>query len=189
MLSRTQTRWTLVVGMGMCVALIGACGQEPAPTTPATELTLEQDTPEHAVASALRCVRHVLDAATAGDKPLARAYRNTLRGVASELEIEKAIARSPRVAIMLGNDPIDGYLDNWCSALSYYANDIDERQLTRVSETPTRVVLRGAASEARNRQPIEFVCVTGADSRWHLAHIEFVAAASQPAPTPVQSTP
>ena len=120
MLSQMQTRWALVVGMGMCVALIGACGQQqPAPTTQAAELTLTQDTPEHAVASALLCVRHVLEAATTGDRKLARAYRDQLCTVASKPEIEKAIARSPRVAIMLGDDKIDGYLDNWCSALSY----------------------------------------------------------------------
>ena len=189
MFSRAHARWMILLSAALGALLTTACDQAEQRAVETTELSLQQDSPENAARSALLCMRHELAAVANGHDQAAADYRSALRSIASGIEIEKAIASTPQVAIMLGDDPIKGYIDNWCSALSYYIETVDESRFQRVTESQSTVILHVPASVKSTDPRIKFVCVQGPDSLWRVARIGFVASHPQTVPTTLPATP
>ncbi len=177
MLGSWGRRCLVVLVVVAAAALVGCESKLAEPTlSPAPgelpEVVLE--TPEDAAYSALNCLQSNLRAAAHRDKQAEKESLERLRTVAAVRAIEQELAKWPQFEAVVGDDLIDGYLNNWAAAIAYYAEGLHFDRMRRASEGPSRVAVVVPASGPEDDALIQVISVRENDGRWRVLRIEFV---------------
>jgi hypothetical protein len=169
----------------LLVTAVGLIGCQPrsevsAPVAAGELPAVVLDTPENTARSALLSLRAHLRAIARQDEPATRECLAQMRTLAAEASIKRTLARRPRFSVLVGNDPIEGYIDNWGAAIAYYAgvsggdDSFHFERMHRISQTPTRVAVGVPASGPDDDALIQVTCVREDDGLWRVSRIEFV---------------
>jgi hypothetical protein len=185
---RRPTRISLLLLAAAVVTLSFGCERKPseeaAPPCDLPETALA--TPEETARTVLGCIQADLRAVARDDKTAVEACLAKLQTVASARTIRQEFARLPQFKVLVGDELIKGIVSNWAAALAYYADGLHLKQMRRVSESDSKVVLVVPASGPDDKTLIQITCVHEDDGLWRVARIEFVPAipASQPTSQP-----
>jgi hypothetical protein len=174
-------RGSLIVLMVMAAtALIGCEGRPAEPRLPPKPGPLPEvvlETPEDAARTALEYLRADLRAVAHRDGQIEEACIERLRTIAAVAAIEQELARWPQFKAVLGDDPIEGYIDNWAAAIAYYAEGFHFDQMRRDFETPSKVAVVVPASGPEDDALIQVTCIREDDGPCRVSRIEFVVEA------------
>jgi len=160
----------------VAVALMGCESRppEPAAALPDDWAYTVLKTPEDAVRNLLTCLQADLHARARGDEQTVRNCDAKLRTLAAANTIEQTIARLPQFETLVGEDAVQGYLDNWGATIAHYADGLHLDQMRRASESRTKVAIIVPASAPDDEALIQVTCVDQGDRLWRVSRIEFV---------------
>jgi hypothetical protein len=184
---RLTRRSSLLLAVAVVTVLFGCerkLSEQDAPPCDLPETALA--TPEETARTVLGCIQADLRAVARDDKTAIEACLEKLQTVASARTIRQEFARLPQFKALVGDELIKGIVSNWAAALAYYADGLHLKQMRRVSESDSKVVLVVPASGPDDKTLIQITCVHEDDGLWRVARIEFVPAipASQPTSQP-----
>jgi hypothetical protein len=177
----------------LTVALVGCENNPPASTRrPPPELPpVTLDTPENVARGVLTCLQAELRAVANQDESVADAALTQLRTLAAIESIERNLSRMPQFESLLGDDPIEGYIHNWESAVAYYAEGFHFDQMRRGSEIGSNTTVIVPASGREGNVLIQVTCLRQKDGTWRVSRIELLpeTPTSQPVRSPATQPP
>lgn len=178
----------LILGLSASLVLIG-CDSSPAEVQarPAAVIPpISLGTPEDATQTVLLTLQARLRVAAYRDVETAKKALSQLRYLASEADLMRGLDRLPAYKSLLGNDVIEGFVDNWAATVSYYAEGyrLDEmsrvfESSTMINDTPTEVHVIVPAAGKDDEAQIQVNCVYDeSGDRWLIARVGFLGKAS-----------
>lgn len=188
MLQTRGMRITTLLLVPVLAALTG-CERQPVavPTLPppGPVPAVKLDTPEDAARTALTCIQTELRAVAHEDEQTAEQCREQLVRVAAARTIEQTFAKMPQFKMVVGDEMLEGYVANWGSTISYYAQDLHFDRMRRGAAAESQVLVLVPASGAEDDALIQLTCVRETENTWRISRIEFATepVATQPAPT------
>lgn len=194
----SHDRGRLGLLLAVAVGLIGCePGSEvPAPTAAGELPAVVLDTPEDTARSTLLRLQAHLRAIARQDEAATRECLAQMRTLVAAASIKRTLARRPRFSVLVGDDPIEGYIDNWGAAIAYYAgvsggdDSFHFERMHRISETPARVAVGVPASGPDDDALIQVTCVREDDGLWRVSRIEFAVETTSTRPaSPPASQP
>lgn len=169
----------------VAVALMGCENRppEPAATLPDDWADTVLKTPEDAARNVLTYLQAELRARARHDEQTVRACAEKLRALAAVKTIEQTLARLPQFKTLVGDDAVQGYVDNWGATIAYYAEGLHLEQMRRAAQSNAKVAVIVPASAPDDDALIQVTCVNEGDQLWRIARIEFVVEPPAAAPT------
>ena len=189
-----------VVFFGLIVlSTFGGCGSSPATLTerpPANVPPVLWGTPEDAAQTVLLTLQTQLRAAAHHDAETGKKALAQMHYLVAKEDLMRGLKRMPQYKALLGEDLIEGLVDNWAATISYYAEGFRFDQMQRdfessamINGTPTEVHVVVPAQGANDEARIQVNCLyEESGDRWLVARVGFagreqeaVGAASHPA--------
>jgi|GEM_PF-3506100 len=190
-------RLSSITALGALMIVVGACERQPPALVqlpPGEAPVIDLAAPENAAKTALLSLQAELRAVANEDEETSRTAFDQLRYLIDDESVFEMLNRTPRYKALLGEDLIKGLIENWGSAIAYYAEGLHLDQMRRLSESASKVLVVVPASGAHDDALIQVTCVFSDDDSWHVSRIEFVRpddviepaapAGSQPTSTP-----
>ena len=181
----------LVLALGLATLTSGCSKPEPAhvPISPPADEVFA--TPVAVTRAALECIHDKLVAVDAGDKTEARRCDERLLMLAAKDDIRRRMAANPIFKIIVGDQPVEGYVELWGPTIAFYAGgfDVDHMTTTALPADAARAVVRVPAT-GRDGQTVTLLvtCARDAQGHWGVSRIDFAPTGS-PATTRPTSQP